>query len=59
MPVLQGSGRGDHRVRVAVRVPRRLSDGQRDLLEQFERASDEDTYANDASFFEKLKSAFR
>jgi len=59
MPVLQGFGRGDHRVLVNVLVPRRLSDEQRRLLEEFERQSDDQTYQADESFFEKLKSAFR
>ena len=59
MPVLQGFGRGDHRVLVNVRVPRRLSDEQRSLLQRFEAASDEHTYADDESFFDKLKNAFR
>jgi molecular chaperone DnaJ len=59
MPVLQGFGRGDHRVLVNVAVPRRLNDEQRRLLAEFEAASDEDTYRHDESFFDKLKSAFR
>jgi molecular chaperone DnaJ len=59
MPVLQGFGRGDHRVLVNVSVPRRLTDEQRRLLEEFDAASDEHTYRHDESFFEKLKSAFR
>jgi molecular chaperone DnaJ len=59
MPVLQGFGRGDHRVLVNVSVPRRLNDEQRRLLEAFDAASDEHTYRHDESFFEKLKSAFR
>jgi molecular chaperone DnaJ len=59
MPVLQGFGRGDHRVLVNVSVPRRLTDEQRKLLEEFERTSDEHTYRHDEGFFEKLKSAFR
>ncbi len=60
MPVLQGFGRGDHRVLVNVSVPRHVTDEQRRLLEDFEAASDENTYrANDESFFDKLKSAFR
>ena len=58
MPVLQGFGRGDHRVLVNVTVPRRLTDEQRRLLEEFERLSDDDTYQPDDGFFEKLKSAF-
>ena len=38
MPVLQGFGRGDQRVLVNVQVPRRLTEEQRRLLEEFERA---------------------
>ncbi len=59
LPVLQGFGRGDHRVLVNVRVPRRLTDEQRTLLQEFERQAGEDTYRPDEGFFEKLKSAFR
>lgn len=59
MPVLQGSGRGDHRVLVNVRVPRNLTPEQRRLLEEFERLSDETTYHAEEGFFEKLRSAFR
>jgi molecular chaperone DnaJ len=59
MPVLQGFGRGDQRVLVNVLVPQRLSDEQRHLLEQFDRASDEQTYRPDEGLFDKLKSAFR
>jgi molecular chaperone DnaJ len=59
MPVLQGFGRGDHRVLVNVVVPRHLSEEQRRLLDEFDAWSDEKTYKADESFFEKLKSAFR
>jgi len=59
MPVLQGYGRGDHRVLVNVVVPRHLSDEQRRLLEEFDSHADERTYKSDEGFFEKLKSAFR
>jgi molecular chaperone DnaJ len=59
MPVLQGFGRGDHRVLVNVVVPRHLSDEQRRLLEDFDAHADERTYKPDEGFFEKLKSAFR
>jgi molecular chaperone DnaJ len=59
MPVLQGFGRGDQRVLVSVNVPRRLSEAQKELLEEFERGSDEHTYSPDPSFFDKLRSAFR
>src|SRR5947208_245974 len=59
MPVLQGFGRGDHRVLVNVLVPRNLTDEQRRALEEFERTAGEETYAADEGFFQKLKSAFR
>jgi molecular chaperone DnaJ len=59
MPVLQGFGRGDHRVLVNVVVPRKLTDEQRRLLDEFDRLSTDETYKADESFFEKLKSAFR
>ncbi|MBA3365794.1 MAG: molecular chaperone DnaJ [Actinobacteria bacterium] len=59
MPVLQGFGRGDHRVFVNVVVPRRLTEEQRRLLEDFERGIADDAYERDEGFFEKLKSAFR
>lgn len=59
MPVLQGFGRGDHRVLVNVVVPRHLNDEQRRLLAEFDQTAGEDTYRSDEGFFEKLKSAFR
>jgi molecular chaperone DnaJ len=59
MPVLQRFGRGDQRVLVNVAVPRRVTDEQRQLLEQFEQQSDENTYRRDEGFFEKLRSALR
>jgi molecular chaperone DnaJ len=58
-PSLRGFGRGDQRVLVNVLVPRRLTAEQRQLLEEFERASTDETYRADEGFFEKLKSAFR
>jgi molecular chaperone DnaJ len=59
MPVLQGFGRGDHRVLVNVAVPLRLNDDQRRLLEEFARSTDDSTYGPGESFVQKLKSAFR
>jgi molecular chaperone DnaJ len=59
MPVLQGFGRGDHRVLVNVVVPRHLTDEQRELLEDFSKRTGEANYRPDEGFFEKLKSAFR
>jgi molecular chaperone DnaJ len=58
MPSLGSGRRGDLRIHVTVRVPRRLSQEQRDLLERLGRTLDEDAY-RDEGFFERLKSAFR
>jgi molecular chaperone DnaJ len=59
MPVLQGFGRGDHRVLVNVLVPRHLNEDQRRLLGDFANSAGDDTYRGDEGFFDKLKSAFR
>jgi molecular chaperone DnaJ len=59
MPVLQGRGRGDHRVLVNVGIPAHLTDEQRRLLEEFGRSEHERNYGTDGGFFEKLRSAFR
>ncbi len=59
MPVLHGSGRGDHRILDNVVVPRQLDDAQRKLLEDFADSAGEETYAADEGFFHRLKSAFR
>jgi len=58
MPVLQGFGRGDHRVLVNVTVPRKLTPDQRRLLEEFDELSDDDTYHHHQGFFEKLRNIF-
>ena len=59
MPVLQGFGRGDHRIVFNVSVPRHLTDEQRRLLGEFEAQSGEHTYRRDGSFLDKLRAAFR
>jgi molecular chaperone DnaJ len=59
MPVLQGFGRGDHRLLVNVAVPRNLTDEQRGLLEEFARLEHDANYKPDEGFFEKLRAAFR
>jgi molecular chaperone DnaJ len=59
MPVLQGFGRGDHRLLVNLNVPHNLTDEQRRLLEDFARSEHAANYKADGSFFEKLRAAFR
>jgi molecular chaperone DnaJ len=58
VPVLNGRGRGDHRLLVNVMLPQRLTDDQRQLLADFEAAVGEDTYRPDESFFGRIRSAF-
>jgi DnaJ-class molecular chaperone len=44
---------------VNVTVPRRLTEEQRHLLEEFDRLASAETYEANEGFFDKLKSAFR
>lgn len=59
MPVLQGYGRGDHRILVNVVVPRHLTDEQRRLLEEFARTEHDRNYTGDEGFIDKIRAAFR
>lgn len=59
MPVLSGSGRGDHRVLVNVHVPRRLTAEQRALLEELAELENGEMYEDDAGLLGRLKARFR
>ena len=59
MPVLQGFGRGDHRILVNVLVPRHLTEEQRRLVEELARSENDRNYAADDGFFERIRAAFR
>lgn len=58
MPVLQGRGRGDLVVEIAVETPTRLSKEQRGILEQFRDLETGDECPESRGFFDKLKGAF-
>ena len=58
MPVLQGRGRGDLIVEIAVETPTRLSKEQRALLEQFRDTETGEECPESRGFFDKLKGAF-
>ena len=58
MPVLQGRGRGDLVVEIAVETPTKLSRAQRDILEQFRETETGDECPESRGFFNKLKDAF-
>ena len=61
MPSLSDGRRGDLRVHLDVRVPRRLDPDQRRLLLELDERIGEDAYEDDdeGGFFERLRSAFR
>jgi molecular chaperone DnaJ len=62
MPSLHGSRRGDLYVRLDVAVPSRLGEDQRRLLEEFDRQTTDEDYAQDdedGGFFSRLRSALR
>ncbi|HEX6988314.1 MAG TPA: molecular chaperone DnaJ [Bacillota bacterium] len=58
IPHLRGRGRGDHRVRVRVEVPRDLSDDEKALLLQLARLRGETVDPDDRSWFQRVKDAF-
>jgi molecular chaperone DnaJ len=60
MPSLQTGRRGDLRVHLDVRVPRRLEPEQRRVLAELAGEIGADAYRDDeGGFFDRLRSAFR
>lgn len=59
VPYVDGRGRGDLLVSVAVDVPTKLTDEQEALLRQFAVATGDDVTPADESLFAKIKSAFK
>jgi molecular chaperone DnaJ len=56
MPVLRGGGlKGDLYVEVAVETPVKLSKKQKELLREFEKASEEGTHPESEGFFAKVR----
>lgn len=58
MPVLQGRGRGDMVVEIAVETPTRLSARQKELLREFKETETGDECPESRGFFDKIKSAW-
>jgi molecular chaperone DnaJ len=56
MPVLRTSRVGDMYIQVAVETPQKLNRRQRELLEEFERASSSENNPESAGFFTRVKS---
>ena len=55
---VQGGRKGDLIYRVVVEIPRKLSDKQRELLQQFDAISSEKDYRTRKGFFDALKNMF-
>jgi molecular chaperone DnaJ len=59
MPVLRSKVVGDLFIQVDVETPKNLTRRQRELLEEFEKASTKDNSPTSGGFFDKLKGLFR
>lgn len=58
MPVLRTKSAGDMYIEVEVETPKNLSSRQRELLQEFERASNRETNPESTGFFSKVASFF-
>jgi molecular chaperone DnaJ len=58
MPVMRASRSGDMYIQVAVETPRNLSRRQRELLEEFEKASSAENNPESTSFFARVRDFF-
>lgn len=58
MPVLRSKVSGDMYIEVDVETPKNLTRKQRELLEEFERASHKETSPESAGFFSRVKEFF-
>jgi len=58
MPVLQGRGRGDLVVEIAVETPTKLSKAQKELLKQFRETETGEECPESKDFFDRVKEAF-
>ena len=60
IPYLNGSGRGDQHVRVKIVTPTRLTDKQKELLQEFAKiGGGESPQGGSKNIFEKVKDALR
>lgn len=58
IPRLSGHGRGDQYVRMAIEVPKNLSQKQKDLLKEFDAGANDKNYQKRKTFFDKIKNMF-
>jgi molecular chaperone DnaJ len=58
VPHLRGYGQGDQHVKVVVVTPNKLTDAQKELMNEFNRTCGVEAHGDQQSFFERLKRAF-
>jgi molecular chaperone DnaJ len=58
LPVFGGYGKGDELVKIVVEVPSKLTERQRELLEQLAREMGADTHPQQQGFLDKLRGLF-
>ena len=56
---MRGAGKGDQYVRVKIEVPKKLSDKQKNILQQFAEEMGEKVDNDKKGFFGKMKDAFK
>ena len=56
---MRGAGKGDQYVRVKIEVPKKLSDKQKNVLQQFADEMGEKVDSDKKGFFGKMKDAFK
>lgn len=55
---INGSGKGNQYVKIAVEIPKNLSKDEKEILQKFDNATDEKNYKKQKNFFDKLKDMF-
>jgi molecular chaperone DnaJ len=58
IPYLNRQGRGDHKFRVILEVPRNLDDDQKETLKKFEESMSEKHYEKRRGFMDKIRNLF-
>ena len=58
IPHLRGNGKGDLFVTAVVEIPKKLTEKQKELLQQFESTVSGNQYEKKKSFFDRVKDAF-
>ena len=59
IPYLRGNGKGNQYVIIKIEVPKKLNQKQKELLKEFDKACEGQTYSEKKSFFSTLKDYFK